>query len=92
MGVALQKAGLDDFVILKKGGNVGGVWRDNTYPRCTCDVPSHLYCFSFARYKRRDKRYPPQQEILEYLETVAGDYGLLLHLRLNTEIAEMCFE
>ncbi|KAL6712460.1 hypothetical protein ACN47E_000337 [Coniothyrium glycines] len=91
MGVTLKKAGEKDFVILEKSSNVGGVWRDNSYPGCTCDVPSHLYSFSFAPYRRRDKRYPPQQEILEYLEQVTEDHGLREHLHLNKEISKAQF-
>lgn len=91
MGAALKKAGEDDFVILEKGHTVGGVWRDNTYPGCTCDVPSHLYSFSFAPYKSRDKRFPPQQEILAYLEQVTIDQGLQSHLWLNTTVTEALY-
>lgn len=91
MGVALRKAGEHDFKILEKFSDVGGVWRDNVYPGCTCDVPSHLYSFSFAPYKRRDKRFPPQREILEYLQQVTDNYGLRNHLHLNTEVSGATF-
>ena len=80
MGAALRRAGEHEFVILGKGPTVGGVWRDNTYPGCNCDVPSHLYSFSFAPYQRHDKRFPPQQEILAYLQQIASDEDLLPHL------------
>ena len=92
MAVALKKAGMDDFVMLEKGRDVGGVWRDNSYPGCSCDVPSHLYSFSFAPYRGRDKRYPPQQDILAYLRQVASDFGLLPHLRLNTAVTQAVFQ
>jgi cation diffusion facilitator CzcD-associated flavoprotein CzcO len=92
MGIALKRAGEDDFMILEKHSDIGGVWRDNTYPGCTCDVPSHLYSFSFAPYRSRDQRYPPQQAILAYLQQVASDYGLRPHLCLNTEISEAHFQ
>jgi cation diffusion facilitator CzcD-associated flavoprotein CzcO len=91
MGVALKKAGINDFVILEKGADVGGVWRENTYPGCSCDVPSHLYSFSFAPYRSRDKRYPSQGEILAYLCQVARDYGLLPHLNFNTMIVDATY-
>lgn len=91
MGVALKRSGEHDFRIFEKGHTVGGVWRDNTYPGCTCDVPSHLYSFSFAPYKSRDTRFPPQQNILAYLEQVAADWGLLPHLQLNTKVAEALY-
>src|SRR5688572_17975737 len=82
MAKALKTAGEDDFIILEKGSDIGGVWRDNTYPGATCDVPSHFYSFSFAPYQRRDKRYPSQKEILAYLREVADDYDLRPHLHL----------
>lgn len=91
MGAALKRAGENSFMILEKGSTVGGVWRDNTYTGCTCDVPSHLYSFSFAPYKGRKKRFPPQQEILDYLEKVAAGEKLLSHLRLHTEVAKARF-
>lgn len=91
MASALKRAGENDFVILEKGTTVGGVWRDNTYPGCTCDVPSHLYSFSFAPYKSRGKRFPSQQEILGYLEQLFADEGLLPHIHLNTEVVKALF-
>lgn len=91
MGVELKKAGEDDFIVLEKRSGVGGVWRDNTFPGCTCDVPSHLYSFSFATYKNRTQRYPPQREILEYLQKVATDFGLQPHLRPDTEVSQAYF-
>ena len=87
MGVALKRAGYEDFVILEKGDRVGGVWRENTYPGCDCDVPSHLYSFSFAPYRSAKQRYPGQEQILSYLRQVADDHGLTPHLRLNSALS-----
>jgi cation diffusion facilitator CzcD-associated flavoprotein CzcO len=92
MAVALKRAGIDDFVILEKSDDVGGVWRDNSYPGCSCDVPSHLYSFSFAPYKGRNKRFPPQKEILAYLRQVADSFGLIPHLRLNTPVSQAVYQ
>ncbi len=86
MGVALKRAGFEDFVIFEKSADVGGVWRDNTYPGCNCDVPSHLYSFTFAPYRDRHIRYPGQRQILEYLRRVAVECDLMPHLRLGTAI------
>ncbi len=86
MGVALRQAGFDDFVILEKGERVGGVWRENTYPGCDCDVPSHLYSFSFAPYRSARQRYPGQEQILDYLVEVSRRHGLTPHLRLNSTL------
>ncbi|WP_051162252.1 flavin-containing monooxygenase [Nocardia brevicatena] len=91
MGVALRRAGIDDFVILEKGVDIGGVWRDNTYPGCDCDVPSHLYSFSFAPYRSRRIRYPGQAEILDYLWRVADEHGLRPYIRPATAVTEAAY-
>lgn len=91
MAVALKNIGINDFMILEKGPDVGGVWRDNTYPGCACDVPSHLYSFSFAPYNSRKTQYPPQRDILRYLQTVTTDWALLSHLQLNAEVTALTF-
>ncbi|MDQ3759482.1 MAG: NAD(P)-binding protein, partial [Actinomycetota bacterium] len=68
MGIRLRQEGIEDFEIFERGDSVGGVWRANTYPGAACDVPSHLYSFSFAPGHRWSRRYAPQPEILDYLE------------------------
>src|SRR5262245_63257443 len=84
MAVRLKQAGIDDFVVLERGDDVGGTWRDNTYPGAACDVPSHLYSFSFAPNPRWSRAFSPQWEILDYLRDVARRYGIVAHLRLRT--------
>src|SRR5262245_9560374 len=84
MAVRLTEAGIDDFVVLERGDDVGGAWRDNTYPGAACDVPSHLYSFSFAPNPRWSRSFSPQWEILDYLRDVARRYGVVPHLRLGT--------
>ncbi|KZM70434.1 flavin-containing monooxygenase [Nocardia terpenica] len=86
MAVALQRAGFSDYLIVEEADDLGGVWRDNTYPGCACDVPSHLYSFSFAPYQDRHCRYPGQAQILSYLRQVAVDHHLYPHLRTSTPI------
>src|SRR6059036_3439788 len=76
VGVLLKKAGIESFVILEKAGDVGGTWRDNSYPGAACDVPSHLYSFSFAQRRDWSRLCSPQQEILDYLHDVAGRFGV----------------
>ena len=71
MGIALRRAGIEDFLIVDKGEEPGGTWRDNTYPGAACDVPAHLYSFSF-RPGRWSGRFPPQREILAYLCDLAA--------------------
>ena len=65
MAVALKKAGVGDFLILEKQNDVGGVWRDNTYPGAACDVPSHLYSFSFEPNPNWSRVFAPQAEIYQ---------------------------
>lgn len=86
MAIHLQRAGIRDFVVFDKGSDIGGVWRDNVYPGCGCDVPSHLYSYSFARYADWTRAYPKQQEILDYLHGCVRRWKLAPHLRLETEI------
>src|SRR5690606_10253732 len=74
MAIALKKAGLDDFLILEKRSDVGGVWRDNTYPGAACDVPSHLYSFSFEPNPNWSRVFAPQAEIHQYLRRCAEKY------------------
>jgi cation diffusion facilitator CzcD-associated flavoprotein CzcO len=88
MAVQLQRAGLDDFVILEAAGEVGGTWRDNHYPGCACDVQSHLYSFSFALNPDWSRMFSPQPEILAYLRGIAEQYGLRPRIRFNSALAE----
>jgi cation diffusion facilitator CzcD-associated flavoprotein CzcO len=85
MGIKLKQAGRDDFVILEKARDVGGTWRDNDYPGCTCDVPSFLYSFSFEQNPRWSRMFSPSEEIWAYLERCVDKYGLRPHLRLGAE-------
>src|SRR6202030_1716461 len=86
--VMLRRAGYEDVTVLERGERVGGVWQHNTYPGAACDVPSHMYEFSFAPNPRWSRRYAPQAEIQQYLESVASSYGLLERLRTNTEVSD----
>jgi cyclohexanone monooxygenase len=88
MGIQLADGGwgAGDFTIFDRDDGFGGTWRHNTFPGAACDVPSHLYSFSFALNPRWSKTYANQPEILEYLEKVAADRGLHGHLRPNTAI------
>jgi cation diffusion facilitator CzcD-associated flavoprotein CzcO len=86
MAIALRRAGIRDFVLLEKAGDVGGTWRDNTYPGCACDVQSHLYSFSFAPNPRWSRSYAPQPEILDYLRDCARRYGVLPHVHFHQEV------
>jgi len=86
--IQLKRRGVEDFVILDRGSDVGGTWRDNSYPGCACDVPSRLYSFSFAQNPDWTRRYSPQSEIWEYMRKVARDYDVVRHCRFDTEMLE----
>src|SRR5262245_15866828 len=86
MAVRLARAGFDDFVLLEKGDGVGGTWYHNRYPGCACDIPSHLYSFSFEIKRDWSRPYAPQPEILAYMEHVARKYGLLPHCRFGCPV------
>lgn len=83
---ALRRAGIEDFVLLEKAEDVGGTWRDNTYPGCTCDVPSLLYSFSFAPSAEWTRFFAPQPEIQRYVHDVVAREGLLERVRGGTEV------
>jgi cation diffusion facilitator CzcD-associated flavoprotein CzcO len=86
MAIRLKQEGRDDFVVLERGDDVGGTWHYNTYPGCACDVPSHLYSFSFAPNPSWSHTYSPQPEIGAYLRHCADRFGVRPHVRLNTTV------
>lgn len=92
MAVALRKQGIEDFVILEKGRDVGGVWRDNSYPGAACDVPSRLYSFSFHPNPDWSRRFAPQSEILAYLRDCAARFDLLRHIRFGAEVRSVDYD
>ena len=81
--IKLKEAGIEDFVVFDKADSVAGTWRENTYPGCACDVPSHMYSFSFEQNPDWSEMYAPQQEIRDYLERVTDKYAVRPHLRLG---------
>jgi cation diffusion facilitator CzcD-associated flavoprotein CzcO len=84
--VMLARAGYHDVTVFERAERVGGVWHHNTYPGAACDVPSHLYEFSFEPNPRWSRRYAPQVEIQAYLEDVARRHGVLDRIRTGTEV------
>ena len=89
MGIALKKAGYHDFVILEKDGDLGGTWRDNTYPGCACDVPAPLYSYSFELNPSWTRLFAPQREIWDYLRGCASKYGVDKHIRYECPVERM---
>ncbi|MFT5575989.1 MAG: cation diffusion facilitator CzcD-associated flavoprotein CzcO [Bermanella sp.] len=92
MAIALQKAGIDDFVILEKAQGVGGTWRENTYPGAECDIPSALYSYSFEHNAQWQYKWSEQPQILEYLKNTAQKYALLEHIRFGEEVVSAHFD
>jgi cation diffusion facilitator CzcD-associated flavoprotein CzcO len=86
MAIKLKQAGIEDFVVLERDSDVGGTWWANTYPGCQCDIPSHLYSYSFALNPEWTRTYPKQPEIARYLRDCAERFGIVEHLRLGCEV------
>ena len=92
MAIALQRAGVHDFVVLERSHDVGGVWRDNCYPGAACDVPSHLYSFSFEPNPNWSRTFAPQPEIYAYLRRCMRKYALDRHIRFGAEVARARYD
>ncbi|MDG3010581.1 NAD(P)/FAD-dependent oxidoreductase [Rhodococcus sp. D2-41] len=90
--IELIRAGHDDVTILEKSPEVGGVWRENTYPGAGCDVPSPYYSFSFEPRTDWPMRYSLQPDILDYIEDVVAEYGLLPRIRFGVEVRSARFD
>ncbi len=86
MAVRLKQEGIHDFVVLERAADLGGTWRDNTYPGCACDVPSNLYSFSFAPNPDWSHTFSPQPEIWAYLRRVSTEHGVDSHIRYGHEV------
>lgn len=92
LGVRLRQAGIDDFVILERTGDLGGTWSRNTYPGAACDVPSTLYSYSFAPNPLWSRKYGTQPEILDYLRKTAEDHDVVRHMQFDTEVQGASFD
>jgi len=90
--VKLKEAGLTDFTVYEKASRLGGTWRENTYPGIGCDVPSHLYSYSFRLNPHWSHRYSPGAEIQAYLERTAEESGVLPFFRFGDEVVRCTFE
>ena len=83
--IKLKEAGIEDFILLEKASEMGGVWRENTYPGCACDVPSALYSYSFEQNPTWSRVFAQQKEIKQYLFDVVNKYKVMPHVHLNQE-------
>jgi len=90
--IRLQQEGVKDVVILERAGALGGTWRDNTYPGCACDVPSHLYSFSFEPKPDWSRAYSPQEEIRAYLEGCVARHGLERRMRFRRNVVSARYD
>jgi cation diffusion facilitator CzcD-associated flavoprotein CzcO len=92
LAIRLKQRGMTDFVLLERAEDIGGTWRDNTYPGCACDVPSHLYSFSFAPNPNWSRHFSPQREIWAYLRDCAARFGVSSHIRYGHELLEAAWD
>ncbi len=92
MAIKLKEAGYHDFVVLEKGDELGGTWRDNTYPGCACDVPSPMYSYSYELNPGWSRMFSPQEEIWAYLRHCVDKYGIGPHLRLGTRVVSLEYD
>jgi cation diffusion facilitator CzcD-associated flavoprotein CzcO len=89
--IKLKERGLEDFTVYEKADRLGGTWRENTYPGLSCDVPSHLYCYSFALNPEWSHLYSPGNEIRDYFERVAHRYDVISSIRFGDEVVRCEF-
>ncbi len=86
--IKLKQSGIHDFVVLERADDLGGTWRDNSYPGCACDVPSHLYSYSFAPNPDWSRAFSSQPEIQAYLQRCADKFTLRSHLHFGAEVTD----
>ena len=87
MAVHLRKQGIENFVVLERADEIGGVWRENVYPGAACDIPAVLYSYSFEQDYLWTEAYPPQREILGYMQHVVDKYDLAKHIRFGMTVS-----
>jgi cation diffusion facilitator CzcD-associated flavoprotein CzcO len=92
LAAKLLRRGIEDFVICERNESVGGTWFEHTYPGCGCDIPTHLYSYSFARNPRWTRLFPRQHEILAYLRAIADEHGVTPHIRFGCEMQRSRWE
>ena len=84
--IQLKQAGIENFILLEKAAELGGVWPENTYPGCACDVPSSLYSYSFAPNPQWSRILAGQAEIKQYLQDTAERYAIMPHVHFDHEV------
>lgn len=92
MAIRLQQAGIHDIVILERGTEVGGTWRDNQYPGAACDIPSNLYSYSFAQNPNWSRSFSGSREILGYIHHLVKEFGLERYIRFGKNVQDLKFD
>ena len=92
MAIALKAAGRDDFTILEKADEIGGTWRENRYPGCECDVPAHLYSYSFELNPYWSQTYAPADEIQDYLLYCVEKYDIRRHVEFDSTVQDAAYD
>lgn len=92
LAIKLREAGINDITILEKADKLGGTWRENTYPGLACDVPAHMYTYSFQGNPEWEHRFAHGDEIQAYFEKVAGDYNVTEQIRFNEAVDESHYQ
>ncbi|HET9143241.1 NAD(P)/FAD-dependent oxidoreductase [Actinophytocola sp.] len=92
VAIELKRAGFGDITLLEKAGDIGGVWRENTYPGAGCDIPSPYYSFSYEPNPDWPMRFSLRADIQDYLRRTADKYGITEHIRFNTEVTAAAFD
>src|SRR5713101_8612759 len=92
VGIKLKKIGINSFVILEKASDLGGTWRDNTYPGFTVDIPALTYSYSFEQNPNWSNLYAPQPELLKYAHHVADKYGVRPHIQFNQTVQKAVYD
>ena len=90
--IKLRERGIDNIRVLEKASGVGGTWWHNTYPGAACDIPSHLYCYSFEPNPNWSRKYAPQAEIQAYIEHCVDKYDVRRHIQLDAEVRTFQFD
>lgn len=92
VAIKLREAGIDDVIILEKKSKIGGTWRENTYPGVACDIPAHMYTYSFEPNPNWSHRFPHGDEIQAYFERVAEKYQVMPLIRFNQAVVSCHFK
>lgn len=90
--IRLLGEGINDFVVLEKASELGGTWRDNTYPGCACDVPTALYSYSFAQKPDWSRMFAAQPEIIDYVRATAERHRIASHVRYSEPVEDACWD